>query len=362
MSDSIRLAQKGDAEDIVGLFLNEYDRYFGKFSDPDKMAESIEHMHRGLQTGDPWAGVMVLDAPDDLEWSQNGIEGVSAVKQNRPGWSELSSTVIDPEARSQEVDGVPVYQLLHQARESFDEEVYPDEKRYTQTVSFTGKSQKGSMEAGFVPVGYSDGQFFEAHNGEGRISTVYMIDSGNDYTGDGEVYTPDNEAQAVEQVLENLDEAGVDIERTLENDEERPEEVAVKEQNAETIGQARLTVIPDKQDGYDTWSYDRVLDWVDQMQSREDIDWTGLEIDAGNPVAASIKSDTGLDFERYQPDGIRTEDGWRDIIGLQGRPSGTRERYFVDDAMSVIEAAGIPHERYGSREYSGTEVHRAEIS
>ena len=361
MSDAVRLAEPEDAEDIVGLFLDEYDRYFGKFSDPKLMKKSLEEMHSGLEDGSPWAGVMVLDAPENLEWSQDGVEGVSAVKQNRPGWSELSSTVVDPDARGREVDDETVYQLLHQAREDFDKKVYPEEKRYTQTVSFTGKSQKGSMEAGFVPVGYSDGQFFEAKDGQGRISTVYMIDSGNSYTDEGKIYTPEGPVKdAVDQVLENLDENNVDIERELEEDMERPETVAVNESNAEAIGQARLTVLEDAE-GYEEWSYDEVLNWIDEMQENDEIEWTGLEVDAGSPVAASLAYDSGLDFERYHPDGLKTGEKWRDVLGLQDRPSGTRDRYFVDDAMNVIEASGIPHEKHGSEIYSGTEVHDVEI-
>ena len=361
LSDAVRLAEPEDAEDVVGLFLDEYDRYFGKFSDAELMRKSLQDMHRGLEDGTPWAGVMVVDAPGDLDWAGNGIEGVSAVKQNRPGWSELSSTVVDPDARGREVDGETVYQSLHQAREDFDEEVYPDDKRYTQTVSFTGKSQKGSMEAGFVPIGYSDGQFFEAKNGDGRISTVYMIDSENSYTENGTVHVPEGSIRdAVEEVLENLDENGVDIDRELEEGMERPETVAVNESNAEAIGQARLTVVEDRE-GYEEWSYGEVLNWVDEMKARDEIEWTGLEVDAETPVAASLAYDTGLDFERYQPDGLKNGDEWHDILGLQDRPSGTRDRYFVEDAMKVIEAAGIPHEKHGTETYSGTEVHEVTI-
>ena len=361
LSGAVRLAEPEDAEDIVGLFLDEYDRYFGKFSDPELMRESLENMHRGLKNGDPWAGVMVLDAPENLDWSQDSVEGVSAVKQNRPGWSELSSTVVDPDARGQEVEDETVYQLLHQAREDFDEEVYPDEKRYTQTVSFTGKSQKGSMEAGFVPVGYSDGQFFEAKDGQGRISTVYMIDSENSYTEEGTVYVPEGPVRdAVDEVLENLDDHGIDIDRELEEDMERPETVAVDENTAEAIGQARLTVLEDAE-GYEEWSYGEVLDWINEMRERDGIEWTGLEVDAETPVAASLAYDTGLEFERYQPDGLKNGDNWHDMLGLQDRPSGTRDRYFVDHAMNVIEAAGIPHENHGTETYSGTDVYEVTV-
>lgn len=353
LNGSVRLAREEDATQIVDLFLNEYDRYFGKFSDPEKMEEAISEMHEGIEDGSPWAGVFVIDNDGD-------VEGVSALKQNRPGWSELSSTVIAPDSRGESIGGESLYQLLHQARENFDEDFYPDEKRYTQTVSFTGKSQKGSLDAGFVPVGYSDGQFFEANKGDGRISTVYMIHSANDYTDEGTVYVPEGPVRdATEVALENIEESDIDIERELEESSERPDTVSVLEQNAEAIGQARLTVLEDE-DQYEEWSYDELLDWIESMKSRDEIEWMNLEIDAGTPLASSLVEDTNLYFERFQPDGLKTDE-WHDILGLQQRPSGTRERYFIEEAMDVIDASGIPYEQQGVETYSGTDVYEVEL-
>lgn len=354
LNGSVRLAREDDASQIVDLFLNEYDRYFGKFSDPEKMQNAISKMHSGIEEGSPWAGVFVIDR-------EGQVDGVSAVKQNRPGWSELSSTVIAPDSRGESIGGESLYQLLHQAREEFDEQFYPEEKRYTQTVSFTGKSQKGSLDAGFAPVGYSDGQFFEANNGDGRISTVYMIHSDNEYTDEGTVYVPEDPVRdATEVALENIEDSGIEIERKLEESSERPDTVSVLEQNAEPIGQARLTVLEDEE-SYEDWSYKEVLDWIDSMKTRKGIEWMNLEIDAGSPLAYSLVKDTDLYFERFQPDGLRTDE-WHDIIGLQQRPQGSRERYFVDDAMEVIEASGIPYKELGVENYSGTDVYEVKIS
>jgi len=353
MNGEVRLALEQDAEQIVDLFLDEYDTYFGKFSDPEKMREAISDMHLGIEEGSPWAGVFVVD--------DNGeINGVSAVKQNRPGWSEMSSTVIAPESRGKEIDGESVYQMLHQARKDFDEQFYPEEKRYTQTVSFTGKSQKGSLEAGFAPVGYSDGQFFEAKDGQGRISTVYMIDSGNDYTDEGTVYIPEGPVgDATEVALENMESQGIDIERELEESSKRPETVSVEESNAEAIGKARLTVL-EESEYMEEWSYDEILDWVNEKSESDEIEWMNLEIDANSPLAYSLIEDTDLYFERFQPDGFRY-DKWRDLIGLQERPEGSRSRQFIGEAFDLIDSAGIPYELRGVETYSGTDVYNMEV-
>lgn len=353
MKGEVRLAEKEDASQIVDLFLDEYDTYFGKFSDPEKMSEAITDMHSGIEEGSPWAGVFVIEKDGE-------IEGVSAVKQNRPGWSELSSTVIAPESRGESIGDESLYQLLHQARQDFDEEFYPDEKRYTQTVSFTGKSQKGSLDAGYAPIGYSDGQFFEANDGDGRISTVYMIHSGNDYTDEGTVYVPEGPVRdATEVALENMEESGIDIERELEESSERPETVSVTDKSVPGIGQARLTVLEDSEE-MEEWSYSQVLEWIDENKGSDEIEWVNLEIDANSPVAQYLVEDTDLDFERYQPDGIRS-DGWHDILGLQDRPEGVRDRQFVEPAFDIIDAADIPYDLKDVEAYSGTDVYSLEV-
>lgn len=354
MKGEVRLAEPDDAQQIVDLFLDEYDTYFGKFSDPEKMEQSLEKMHKEIsEETSPWAGVLVLD-------TGNSVEGVSAVKQNRPGWSEFSSTVIDPDSRGESIDGKSVYQLLHQARQDFDEDFYPDEKRYTQTVSFTGKSQKGSLDAGFIPIGYSDGQFFEAKNGQGRISTVYMIDSNNDYTSKGNLYIPEGSVRdSTEVALGNMESQGIDIDRELKETSERPEKVSVMEQNAEAIGQASLTVLEESED-MEKWAYEEVLDWVDEKKDSDEIEWMNLEIDAGSPVAYSLIEYTDLYFERFQPDGYRADE-WHDIIGLQERPDGTRERHFIGEAFDLIDAAEIPYDLKDVETYSGTDVYSVEV-
>ena len=353
MQGEVRLAKEEDASQIVDLFLDEYDTYFGKFSDPDKTQKAISEMHSGIKEGSPWAGVFVLE-------NKGEIEGVSAVKQNRPGWSELSSTVIAPESRGESIGDESLYQLLHQARKDFDEKFYPDENRYTQTVTFTGKSQKGSLNAGYAPIGYSDGQFFEANDGDGRISTVYMIDSENDYSDEGTVYIPEGPAKdATEVVLENMEATGIDIKRELEESSERPETVSVADKSVPGIGQARLTVLEDSEN-MEEWSYDQVLEWIDENKGSDEIEWVNIEIDANSPVAQYLVEDTDLDFERYQPDGVRS-DRWHDILGLQDRPEGVRDRQFVEPAYNIIDAAGIPYDLTGVEAYSGTEVYSLEV-
>jgi hypothetical protein len=352
LSLSTRLAQPGDAKDITRLFNQQYDTYFGKFSDDEQLSSSLEDMHRAIDNGEqPWGAVYVLEG-------DTGVVGASALKNNRPGWCEYSSTVIAPEAR-----GGNGYSQLHAKRREAHDSYYPDLKGYTQTVSFTAKSQKGSLNAGFTPVGYSDGRFFEANDGDGRISTVCMIDSAEDYTSNGTACLPDGSVKdAASKALENLNRQGAGIERCFENPRGEPGNLEVWTQAIPAMGVARLRAMESSHPGSETMPYNEAIDWIETKRQKPEIEWLHIELEAASPAAYQMSQDENLEFERYHADGILTHDGWRDTLGLQDRPGGSLERQFVQPAKDIIEETSIPYSHQEVvGEFSGTKVHGLEI-
>lgn len=352
MNLSTRLAQPGDAENIAQLFTQQYDTYFGKFSDDKRLSSSLKEMHRDINNDErPWGAVYVLEG-------EEGVVGASALKNNRPGWCEYSSTVIGPEAR-----GGNGYSRLHSKRKEAHDIYYADLKGYTQTVSFTAKSQKGSLSAGFAPVGYSDGRFFEANDGDGRISTVCMIDSKDEYAPRGTGCLPKGPIRgAASKAVENLNSHGADIERCFKNPAGEPGCLEVRTQETPAIGVGRLRAMESSHPGSETMPYDEAVGWIEMQRGKPEIEWLSIEVEASSAAAYQMSRDENLEFERYQPDGIRTQDGWRDILGLQDRPGGLRERQFIRPAKDIIEETSIPYshqEIVGA--FSGTTVHELEI-
>lgn len=352
MNLSARLAQPSDASDITGLFNRQYDTYFGKFSDDERLSSSLDDMHRAIDNGEqPWGVVYVLEGED------GAAKGASALKNNRSGWCEYSSTVIAPEAR-----GGNGYSRLHAKRREAHDNHYPGLKGYTQTVSFTAKSQNGSLNAGFAPVGYSDGRFFEANDGDGRISTVCMIDSTEDYTSKGTAYLPDGSVKdAASKALENLNSQGAGVERCFENPEGDPGRLKIWKQATPAIGVARIRAMESDHPGSETMPYDEAIEWIETKRQNPEIEWLNIEVEASSAAAYQMSQDEDLEFERYQADGIRTHDGWRDTLGLQDRPSGSRERQFIQPAKDIIEETSIPYSHQETLgEFSGTKVHGLE--
>jgi hypothetical protein len=348
-----RRAHSGDASQITDLFEQEYDRYFGKFSDDELLSESLESATMSIEGGEsPWGVVYVLQD------GHGDVRGVSALKNNRSGWCEYSSTVIQPEAR-----GEGGYPALHRRRREAHKDYFPDTKGYTQTVSFSAKSQNGSLGAGFVPVGYSDAQFFEANKGDGRISTAYMLDSNEEYTAEAEIHVPEGPIRdAASKAVENLNGCGVDIDRSFVSGGREPGKLEVQARVSPGIGQARLTALGDRRPGSETREYEEVLGWIEDQKEKPAIEWIGVEVDAAIPAAGALVQDTEMDFERYQPDGARTPDGWRDLLGLQHRPQGPRNRELIEPVFEIVKKAGLPSSyREDLGEFSETAVHRVEM-
>ena len=83
MSLSARLAQPSDANDITRLFNQQYDTYFGKFSDDEQLSSNLEDMHRAIDNGEqPWGTVYVLE--DDT-----GVVGTSRSRTTDRGGASI---------------------------------------------------------------------------------------------------------------------------------------------------------------------------------------------------------------------------------------------------------------------------------
>lgn len=348
-------ADPADAQGIAESFQSTYEDYpFTAYTDPEQVESEV-------LPGDGSRNFVVEVTDEDEPEEESSVVGTGSVKFHEDGTvAELGGAVIkeDFQRRLRRPDGTSAYQELFETRleRAYDEGA---DIVTTQTVSSThAKTQYQASKNGFVPTGVSDKKYPEVFRGEGRETTVPMVDADSDFrhtaSADEEapqVYVTEETAALVDHVYSMFnDHRDDELEREMvfaddADDAETGFEVKEKAYDDEVSNLAQYQVLP----GGDK-SYEEALDTVAEALDDEGVDWVGVEVDANHPSAGELSAslrEMGFDLERYSPEELEYRDGTRDALGFQSRPTDTYTVQVLEDVAETAEVMGIPYDEEG---------------
>ncbi|MFB6180729.1 MAG: hypothetical protein ABEJ93_02530 [Candidatus Nanohalobium sp.] len=352
---NVGYARRGDTGDIVGMFEDEYDTYYGNFVDEEDLMDQIIGMHQSIERG---------EVPDEeIFVVRDGGEAVAvAAASHEGGWSEIKSEMVHPDYRGEDLDGESFFRKVLEKADGAA--VDKGQNRYSVCVSNgEAKTQKAKQDMGYVPVGYGFLKHFVTYDGKGRESTAFMVDG--DFSEEGEVYVTGALTGAVDQALENLEGHGVD--RTVIQDKGGKDQYFdFKKKEIPDFDMAKIEAVPIGQEpvqGESIVDYQELVSKVEAVENDPQYDWVGVSLNANHPSTASLTEefmDMGFTFERFQPDGMNNASS--DVLGLQAMPEEEWKRQVTEDTYQIIqETPGLDARVENTQNFSGTKVHDVRI-
>lgn|GEM_PF-2009681 len=388
VDETIRKAKPSDAKNITEAFLNEYEKYYGKFVNSTELEQFLSVMNSEIDDIEDipdewgiedWESEMAPELVETVEDSSGEFIGVGAVKF-QDNLAELGSTIISEDRRGavSEASGRKVYDELFVDRldktsRMVEDESSPVDIVHTQLLADkSGATQHVADKNDFAVTGVYDKKFPMAYKGKGRVTVVDMIWADSHIENDQQqVYVPEHVEDVVNTARDNINAKRSDHLEPISR-ETFSESVDHTERNykvkSKAVGDpmnfAEIEIVQDDKGDF-TWN--DVLNEIGNTQSKiqdgeEDEDyWTGLTLDANNPYlpsAAMEFEEMGFECAGFNPGKIDAGDENRDALEMQYRPSTeSYEKQFVNEAADFIRDTGMEHEDLeASTGYESTEV------
>lgn len=389
LDENIREARPSDADDITEAFLNEYEKYYGKFVDSDELEHFLSVMNSEIEEDvddipeewgiEDWESEMAPELVETVEDSDGEFVGVGAIKF-QDNLAELGSTIIREDRRGavSEASGRTVYDelfvdRLDKAGEMVQDDESPVDIVYTQLLADkSGATQHVADKHGFAVTGVYDKKFPMAYRGKGRVTVVDMIWADSHIENNQEqVYVPESAREIVTTARDNINakrsEGLEQITRTVntEHSSHQDRNYKVKPKAVgDPMNFAEIQIVEDEDGDY---SWNEVLNEIgeaqDQIQEDEQDEdyWIGLTLDANSPYLPSAAEEfegLGFEYAGFNPGKIDTGDENRDALEMQYRPSTeSYEKQFVNEAADFIRDTGMEHsETEASTGYDSTEL------
>lgn len=389
VDETIRKAKPSDAKNITEAFLNEYEKYYGKFVNSTELEQFLSVMNSEIDADiddipdewgiEEWESEMAPELVETVEDSSDEFIGVGTVKF-QDNLAELGSTIIREDRRGavSEASGRKVYDeifvdRLDKTGRMVEDESSPVDIVYTQLLADkSGATQHVADKNDFAVTGVYDKKFPMAYKGKGRVTIVDMIWADSHIENDQQqVYVPEHVEDVVTTARDNINAKRSDhlepisretssesVDHTERNYKVKPKAVG------DPMNFAEIEIIQDDE-GEFTWN--DVLDQIGNTQSKiqeseEDEDyWVGLTLDANNPYlpsAATEFEEMGFEYAGFNPGKIDAGDENKDALEMQYRPSTeSYEKQFVNEAADFIRDTGMEHEETeASTGYESTEV------
>ena len=365
ISESIKIAETLDAENIVTAFNNEYVKYYGKYVDENKLESFIQdELPEDLESD---------NVPDEMIWTVENNEnedfiGAGAIKFD-DNLAELGSTIISPEYRGKRTeDGTGLYDelFLHRLNEA-EKLVRSGEIDIVNTQLLADKSaatQNTAHKHGFAVTGIYDKKFPVAYEGKGRVTVVDMLwaDS-NIENSQEEVYVPETASELVEEALENINQKRSDEyeEITREvlgsdagNHESQSYSVNTKVVDGpeeDPMNFAEVSIVEDELGDY-AWSdvVKEISSAQTQISNEEDDYWVGISLDANHSSgtsAARFLEEFGFEYAGFNPGKLETSGENRDALEMEYRPSDEKiAKQYINEAVQFMDAADTSYEEF----------------
>ena len=348
-SVQVREAEQSDAEDIVEMFNEEYDTYFGKFVEEEELKGHVDHMPREEEFVDqaakgevPEELVVVLEDGDFI--GSGGLE----VQDNR---LELKSTMVRKDRRKERIDGCTGYEKLFDDRLEDAEEIIRSEEgpgiAYTQPVSAkTAGTQHVASKKGFVPTSVYDNKYFEVYPDRGRVSVVNMVYADSDFDDSGDLHLPQDIHEAGENIISSINSQRSEdldkVERQIKQEDYNGSYSLTCETLPEPFNIADIKIKPSENGK----SLDSVVEEIEcieeELREHGDDYWMKASLDAESPLASEAAEELREHGFEYAGINLDYMDG-RDALEMQRRPGPMKERQFISPVLELIEELGIDY-------------------
>jgi hypothetical protein len=360
-SVQVREAEQSDVEDVIEMFNQEYDTYFGKFVEEEELKGHIDSMPNEEEFVDQAAkGEVPVELVVVLSDGDFVGSGSLEVQDDRV---ELKSTMVREERRQERVDGSTGYEKLFDVRLADAEEIISSEEgpdiAYTQPVSAkTAGTQHVASKKGFVPTGVYDNKYFEVYPGRGRVSVLNMVYADSNFETSSELHLPEEFHEAAEHIIGSINDERSDdleeVERQIMNEDYNGQYSVRYEILPEPFNIADIKIQPSENRQSLESVVEEIEDIDNELKEHGDDYWMKASLDAESPMASEAAEELrnyGFDYSGLKLDSFNG----RETLELQKRPGPKKDRQFISPVLKLIEQLGLEYgEAVRESDYQGS--------